>query len=151
MSEEEIRMKCSEFEELINDLDRAGMPEGALREQALAHAETCGPCARLLTESESLDFGLQALAAADAERHAPSYVEAALLQAFRQEKQTLMRPRMWWQLAALATAAIVLLALGFSLRQHLQTGLTSPNKNAALNPASAQPGTDMTASLSGEA
>jgi hypothetical protein len=154
MSEEEIRMTCSEFEEVINDLDRAGMPEGALREKALAHAESCGPCARLLTETESLDFGFQALAAQDADRRAPSHVEAALLQAFRQEKQVSARPRMWWQLAALATAAVVLLALGFSLREHWATSLNSPINNAALTPASVgagQTGSDATPSLSVDA
>jgi len=68
MSEEIIRMNCSEFGEILNDLDRAGMPEGALRESALAHAESCSPCARLLTETESLDFALQALAEQESER-----------------------------------------------------------------------------------
>ena len=68
------------------------MPEGALREQALAHAESCGPCARLLTETESLDFALHAISVQECDRRAPSHVEAALLQAFRQEKQVSMRP-----------------------------------------------------------
>ena len=118
MSEEAIRMTCKEFDEILNDLDRAGMPEGALREQALAHAESCDPCARLLTETESLDFALHAISIQECDRRAPSHVEAALLQAFRQEKQASTQPRMWWRLAALATAAVVLLALSFSLRDH---------------------------------
>jgi hypothetical protein len=131
MSEETIRMNCSQFEEILNDLDRAGMPEGALRESALAHAESCSPCARLLTETESLDFALQALAEHESDRHAPPHVEAALLRAFRQEKQAAVRPKIWWQYAALATAAAVLLTLGISLRQHWGIGVNSPTANVA--------------------
>jgi len=135
MSEEIIRMNCSEFGEILNDLDRAGMPEGALRESALAHAESCSPCARLLTETESLDFALQALAEQESDRHAPAHVEAALLRAFRQEKQASVRPRIWWQYAALATAAALLLTLGLSLRQHFGIGIPSPNGNVAMTPS----------------
>jgi hypothetical protein len=131
MSEEAIRMTCKEFDEILNDLDRAGMPEGALREQALAHAESCGPCARLLTETESLDFALHAISIQECDRHAPSHLEAALLQAFRQEKQASKQPRMSWRIAALATAAVVLLALSFSLRDHQWTNTNSSGANGA--------------------
>ena len=131
MSEDVFRMTCNEFGEILNDLDRAGMPEGALREQALAHAESCGPCGRLLTETESLDFALQAIATQECDRRAPSHVEVTLLEAFRREKQVSMRPRMWWRLAALATAAAVLLALSFSLRDHRWTNTNSSGANAA--------------------
>jgi hypothetical protein len=154
MSEEAIRMTCSQFEEILNDLDRAGMPEGALRESALAHAEACSPCARLLTETESLDFALQAIAAHEAERHAPAHVEAALLQAFRQEKEAASGPRNRWQLAALATAAAILLTLGFSLRDHWGAGTNSPvTKVAALSaPGREGPtGLEATAALSSDA
>jgi hypothetical protein len=129
MSEEIIRMTCSQFEEILNDLDRAGMPEGALRESALAHAESCSPCARLLTETESLDFGLQAIGAQEADRHAPAHVEAALLRAFRQEKQASSPPKVRWQFAVLATAATLLLALGISMRGHWGIGSGSPTAN----------------------
>ncbi len=139
MSDEAIRMTCKEFEEILNDLDRAGMPEGALREQALAHAESCSPCARLLTETESLGSALQAISAEDSDRRAPAHVEAALLQAFRQEKQASPHRRIWWQMAALATAAVVLLALGFSLRDHLWTGTNSPVANVTSTSPSGQP------------
>ena len=154
MSEDSIRMTCSEFEEILNDLDRAGMPEGALREQALAHAESCGPCARLLTETESMDFALQAIAAQECDRHAPSHVEAALLQVFRQERQASMRPRMWWRLGALATAAGVLLALSFSLRDHRWMNPNSSNSDlVSTSPSgqSAQGGTGATTVLSADA
>ena len=139
MSDEAIRMRCKEFEEILNDLDRAGMPEGALREQALAHAESCSPCARLLTETESLGSALRAISAEDSDRRAPAHVEAALLQAFRQEKQASPHRRIWWQMAALATAAVVLLALGFSLRDHLWTGANSPVANVTSTSSSGQP------------
>ena len=139
MSEETIRMNCIQFEEILNDLDRPGMPEGALRESALAHAESCGPCARLLTETESLDFALQALGEQESDRHAPAHVEAALLQAFRHEKKAAMRPRIWWQLSALAAAAVVLLALGVSLRQHWVPGFNPGGITAGVTPLAAKP------------
>ncbi len=75
------------FEEIVNDLDRAGMPEGALRESALAHAESCSPCARLLTETESLDSG--AACHRDNRRRAASaarVVESELLRDFSAAK-----------------------------------------------------------------
>jgi hypothetical protein len=135
MSEEMIRINCGQFEEVLNDLDRPGMPEGALRESALAHAETCSPCARLLTETESLNFAFHAIAEQESGRHAPAHVEAALLGVFRKEKQTSMRPRIWWQYAALATAAAVLIALGVSLREHWIPGLNPAVTNVAVVPA----------------
>lgn len=138
MSEEAIRMNCSQFEEILHDLDRAGMPDGALRESAFAHAESCSSCARLLTEAESLNFGLQALAEQEADRHAPARVEATLLRTFRAEKQALLRPRVRWELAALATAAVLLLALGFSLRNHWSTSTNSSAANVATTGGSGQ-------------
>jgi len=136
MSGEIVHLTCKQFEEILNDLDRAGMPEGALRESALAHAEQCSACARLLTETESLDFALQALAAQEADAHASAHVEAALLRAFRQEKHASSRPRVWWQIAALATAAALLLALGLALRGHWGANQQSQDTKVAIVPDS---------------
>ena len=43
-------MDCSQFEKIVHDLDRPGTEGFALRESALAHAESCSHCAPLMTD-----------------------------------------------------------------------------------------------------
>ncbi|MGH9734954.1 MAG: hypothetical protein ACRD8A_10240 [Candidatus Acidiferrales bacterium] len=134
-------MNCAEFDESVHDLDRrataAGPPgvgvvsnvadgpsgTSAISDAALAHAESCSRCARVLTEIEGLNFALRAIATRDAQEHAPAEVETALLRAFRKQAVTFDpqresnpqiagRLRSWGWYAAIAAAAIVLLAVG---------------------------------------
>jgi hypothetical protein len=114
--EDAMPISCVQFEEALDDLDRAGMPAMMLRESALIHAETCGRCARLMTDTEALDFSFHEIAAHDGDLEAHPRVEAVLLQEFRLQKAEASRNKGHWRIAALATAAAVLLALGFSLR-----------------------------------
>ena len=86
----------------------------------------------------ALDFALHAISVQECDRRAPSQVEATLLEAFRREKQVSMRPRMWWRLAALATAAVVLLALSFSLRNYQWAGTNSFNTGVTSTSPSGQ-------------
>jgi hypothetical protein len=117
MMENRNYMKCSEFEEIVHELDRPGTKGNELREEALIHAESCGDCGVLLTETESLDFGL-ARVANEANRSAASpCVEAALLQEFRRAKKTSERRRMQWKMAAIGVAAALFLVLGISLQR----------------------------------
>ena len=109
-------MKCSEFEEIVHELDRPGTKGNELREEALIHAESCGNCGVLLTETESLDFGLARIANEPNRSAASSRVEAALLQEFRRAKKTSERRRMQWRIAAIGVAAAVFLVLGISLQ-----------------------------------
>jgi hypothetical protein len=110
-------MKCSEFAEIVHELDRPGTKGNELREEALIHAESCGDCGVLLTETESLDFGL-ARVANEANRSAASpRLEAALLQEFRRAKGTSDRRRMQWRMAAIGVAAALFLVLGISLQR----------------------------------
>jgi uncharacterized small protein (DUF1192 family) len=109
------RMGCVEFEDALDDLDRAGTPGLAQREAALAHAEGCSRCAQLMTDNEALDFSLQLLAVREAEAQAPPRVEAALLQEMRRHKAERSR-RSQWRIAALGIAATVLLAAGLAVR-----------------------------------
>ena len=108
-------MNCADFREVLHDLDRPGTPGLGLREEALAHAEACETCAVAMIESESLDFGLHQLTLEDAEKQAPRSVESALLAEFR-KRRVATYTRVRWQVAALATAAVLLLALGVALR-----------------------------------
>jgi len=124
-SEKTMPMTCTQFEEILHDLDRPGTSGLAMRELALVHAEACSDCALLLIESESLDFGLQTLAVHDEHSHVSPQMEAALLGEFRSRQAaarnagTLMtfptRGRAAkWQLAVIGVAAMALVALGIS-------------------------------------
>jgi hypothetical protein len=140
MTGEETNMNCGEFEELVHDLDRPGTQGLELRERALLHAEFCSRCALLVTENESLDYGLHALALQDAERKAAPNVEAAVLREFRRGK-VLEAPRtIRWQFAVIGAAAIALLAVGVTLRHQAETnshGSTAAGATAATStPAS---------------
>jgi hypothetical protein len=130
MNEEANRMDCAQFEEIVHDLDRRGTQGMALREIALVHAESCSGCAKLMTQTESLDFALQSLASRELGAQAPLRVEAALLEVFRRGKLRADRRRTQWRLAALAAAATMLVALGLSLRQR---PAPNPNPTPAMN------------------
>ncbi|MGA8871708.1 MAG: hypothetical protein WB460_11260 [Candidatus Acidiferrales bacterium] len=123
--EEMNPMQCVEFEEIVHDLDRPGTHGVALRERALAHAESCAHCARLLTETESLDQALHAIATTEGEQEAPAWLESALLREFRDAKAGAARPSLGRHVAALGIAAAVLLVAGVSLF-HFQPGVKGP-------------------------
>ncbi|HVB57443.1 MAG TPA: hypothetical protein VNE63_13600 [Candidatus Acidoferrales bacterium] len=140
--EEVMQIGCVEFEEILQDLDRPGTRGSALRENALAHAEFCDRCARLMTQAESLDFALHAIAARGTDAGAPQRVEAAVMQEFRRQKAESSGPGIRRRLAAIGAAAAVLLVLGFSLRhsqaRHLNAGVTK--ETPVQNVAGAEPG-----------
>jgi len=124
-------MDCSQFEEVLHDLDRPGTRGLALREVALAHAESCSRCAQLMTDAESLDFSLQTIALREAHLEAPPRIEAHLLKEFRLHNAAASRRRMQGRLAALGIAAAILLALGVSLRHgSVSHGKSTPETGA---------------------
>lgn len=124
-------MDCAQFEELLHDLDRKGTQGAAVRESALAHAESCGRCARLVTESEALDFSLRTLAGEESGQQAPARLEETLLREFRRAKTAASRRTMTWRLVALGAAAAIALALGISLRHGRAPGPKSPGTEQA--------------------
>src|ERR1700758_2102873 len=105
-------MTCTEFQEILHDLDRPGTGGLAKREIALAHAEWCSSCGRLLTEAEALDFDLRTLAIHDESKRAPLHVEAALLREFHQHRTASKRVGIRWYAVAIGVAALALLAFG---------------------------------------
>jgi hypothetical protein len=117
MTEDRNYMKCAEFEEIVHELDRPGTKGAELREEALIHAESCGRCAVLLTECESLDFALARIANEADRSTASSRVETALLQEFRRTKGKSARRRMQWRMAVIGVAAALFLVLGLSLQR----------------------------------
>jgi hypothetical protein len=119
-----VMMNCSEFDELLHDLDR---PRTGRRESelALAHAETCSRCARLLTETEALNYALRKIACRGRQAQAPARLESVLLREFQARAarraggaSTRRQPARWY--AAIGSiAAVALLALGLT---HLHIG-----------------------------
>jgi hypothetical protein len=124
MNEEVNFMDCAQFEEIVHDLERPGTEGFALRDSALEHAESCSHCARLMTDAESLDASLREVARREAGKQASPRVGTALMEEFRRQRVASSRRRVQRQIAALATAAAVLLALGFSLHRR---SATNPN------------------------
>jgi hypothetical protein len=135
-AEKMIRVNCEQFAEILHELDRPGTPGAALREGALAHAETCDDCGALVTKSESLDFCLGQIAQQTAELQAPPRIEAALLRQFRGERSASSSRRLRRQLAALGAAAAALLALGLSFHR---PRAWAPDKAPALSASAATP------------
>jgi hypothetical protein len=115
MNREVSFMDCVQFEEIVHDLERPETEGFALRDSALAHAESCSHCARLMTDAESLDAALRELIRHDAGQRVSARVGIALMEEFRRRKAASSRRRMRWQIAALGAAAAVTLALGISL------------------------------------
>jgi hypothetical protein len=125
-------MDCAAFENIVYDLNRPGTPGAALRESALAHAESCHTCAALLTQVEWMDFSLLELAENAVGRQASPRIEAAVLREFRRTKDVAARRQIRWRLAALAAAAALFLALGLSLR-HRGVPLPAPAPDVAVH------------------
>jgi hypothetical protein len=116
-------MNCSQFQEILHDLDRPGTEGFAARDAAFLHAESCDLCTQLLTQSESLDFVLHRLAGQEARQQVSSRIEQRLLEEFRRRNAP-SRLGGRWQIAALGTAAALLLTLGLAL--HYRTARHTP-------------------------
>jgi hypothetical protein len=132
-------MDCAQFENIVDDIERPGTEGFALRDLALAHAESCSHCAQLMTETESLDAGLRMIMAAAATQTAPPGVEAALMAEFRRRHFLKARRRVQRQIAALGTAAAALLAIGFSLHHWSARRDTPPPEVAVVRNVPASP------------
>jgi len=131
-------MDCAQFGEIVHELDRPGTAGPALRESALAHAESCSRCAQLLTETEALNLALSALAVQEADQHAPPRLAGVLVQEFRREKAAAAGHRVRWQVAALGIAAAALAAVGLSMYQRsVKPGVVAEQPSASSQPAPA--------------
>ena len=137
-------MDCERFGEFVHELDRPGTEGAELREAALMHAESCGRCAALLTETESLDFALSRIATEASKATAPSRMEALLVEKFSQERG---RPRRWPMrtvAAVIGVAAALLLSLGLAWHQYVvlhrgdDSGLQAGSKFAKPAPQNAE-------------
>lgn len=134
-------MNCGEFQEILHDLDRTGTAGPAMRESALAHAESCGSCGRLLTEAEALDFGLHKVAMRGETRTAPLRVEAALLSEFRKRHPGPQPRRIGGYAAVAGIAAVALLAVGL---MRVRVGVT-PDRSSRGTPLAGNTGPNVAA------
>jgi hypothetical protein len=127
--EERERMDCTEFRDVLHELDRPGTRGAVAFESAMTHAESCGDCGALLVEEESLDFGLRKVARETARMPGAVRVEALLLREFRQAKPelltTVVSHKVRWQIAVLGVAAAVFLVLGTTIHERNLTRTTA--------------------------
>lgn len=119
-------MDCADFGEVVHELAQEEACAGkkalstATAVSARFHAQTCESCAARLAEAQSLALALKAAAEDFARAEAPAHVEMSLMDAFREHyssreraRYRVRRPRLRWQRwMALATAAVVILAIG---------------------------------------
>lgn len=109
-------MDCLQFDEILHDLDRSDALPNEDREAALLHAEECPRCAVILSEVESLDGELRALAEHDGEPPNGA-METRLRREFRRAGFAPPILRRWQSLAICGVAAVAILALFLFLRQ----------------------------------
>lgn len=132
-----MAITCAQFEEIAHELERPGTKGFALRDEALAHADSCRRCGLLLDKIMSLDFALDSLAVQDADEYAPARLETALIAEFRRQHAA-VAPARWNSRvagAALAMAATILLAVALVVPRLT----TQDNNDLAMNGPAAAP------------
>lgn len=78
-------MNCQSFETVVNDLARDQLIEAASREEAMLHSESCGICARRLSDERALTRKLQEFSSAHMTSLSPR-LEETLLAEFRRQQ-----------------------------------------------------------------
>lgn len=137
-------MNCHDLEAVAGDLARDHLMDAAQREKALAHAASCSCCASRLADERALAEGLRFVTNA-ANEEAPARVEAALLEAFRQQHAALPAPapartaRRQWLYAAAGVAAIALIVTLLALAASRTRGSQQPAPRKAANPSPTVP------------
>jgi hypothetical protein len=107
-------MNCEEFQTIAGDLARDQIMEVRARTKALVHRANCDRCARRLEDEHNLTAGLRSLADQMKSLEAGPQVEAQLLAAFRDGRDSgsvFAQPRRWLYWVG-AAAAVVLLVFG---------------------------------------
>jgi hypothetical protein len=85
-------MNCQEFSDHATEIARAQVMDAAARDAALGHAQECDACAARLERERALSAALRATAESFDGSAAPARVEAALLAAFRAERDAARQP-----------------------------------------------------------
>jgi hypothetical protein len=123
-------MTCEECEQILLDPRHHTGGDGWMLRVARAaliqaHVENCPSCAAKMTETRTLEDGLDELRVAAKQVQASPEIEKNLLDAFRQETARRRQPldRVFaWRLAGICTATLVLVAAGTFLYSSLWPG-----------------------------
>lgn len=130
-------MNCTSFREAVHEMDREGLLDDSAYDAAVAHAQICTRCARLLSQSRQLDASLKAMARADSRCEASARVYGQTLRAFREQAPTgLYTPR---AIGWLAAAAAVLILAGGALIVWRRMPAPRPEAARAVASAPARP------------
>lgn len=132
-------MSCRNLEVIITELARGQMLEARVREDALAHMKDCRRCTARFADEQSLTAGLRAVAASSTLAETPARVEAALLSAFRQQKEAPFRPivapapaaKPRWIPLSIAAAAAILIISALAVQFMPSTNSSGPVQNQA--------------------
>ena len=136
-------MNCTSFREAVHEMDRDGLLDASAYDVAVAHAQTCTRCARLLYQVRRLDASLKALSRADERREMPHGAQAELLRAFR--ARTPLRLDTGRTLRWLSAAAAVLILAGGALLLLRHARPSSSAIKPGQSPAVARPSPAATA------
>ena len=107
-------MNCNDLQSVIGEMARGALLDAGVRGEAAGHLDECPRCAVRMDDERSLAGGLQALARSADGCAAPPKVEAALLNAFREQPVSSNRSR-WIRAGAIAAVAAAIVA-AFALR-----------------------------------
>ncbi|HYM09203.1 MAG TPA: hypothetical protein VEU62_00650 [Bryobacterales bacterium] len=141
-------MNCQDFEAIVDDLARDEMMEVSTRQDALAHAQACPPCAERLAGERALAADLRALAEADELEEAPLRLELPLVAAFRDQAAvspaSRMRPRPRWAthaaLGAVAASVLLIAALTvMAVRRYGSPQRSGPRPAQQVRPVAPKP------------
>src|SRR5260370_5247826 len=103
-------MNCSQFGEVVHDVDRAGALAGPLSVEAISHAGECVSCSSLLDQVRTLNAALRELAEQDRAALASPQAEVALRTIFRQRRAMQVHARAWRHWIWAGAAAVILAA-----------------------------------------
>src|SRR2546426_10800697 len=103
-------MNCSQFGEVVHDVDRAEALAGPLWVEAISHADECPSCSSLLDQVRTLNATLRQLAQEEGGAHASAQAEAALRTIFRQRRAMQVHARAWRRWIWAGAAAVIVAA-----------------------------------------
>jgi hypothetical protein len=140
-------MNCSQFGEVVHDIDRAGALAGPLWIEAISHADECPSCSSLLDQVRTLNAALRELAEQDHDALASAQAEVALRTIFRQRRAMQVHARAWrrWIWAGAAAVIVAAVLIGLTLRPGakpatpLAAHAPAQTNSPAIQPPSATP------------
>jgi len=126
-------MNCSQFGEVVHDVDRAGALAGPPWVEVISHAGECPSCSSLLDQVRALNAALRELAERDRGALASAQAEGALRTIFRQRRAMQVHAQAWRRWIWAGAAAVIVSAVLAVLT--LRPGAKSATPLAAHAPA----------------